>query len=260
MKLTIGELQEVETEIVKEISEICKKNNIDYFLHCGSALGAIRHGGPIPWDTDVDIIVPYNQYETIISTLRRELSDKFYVDYYDENIDYPALFARIGVKGYSSHVLHVDIFKLVGIPSDIKQRDKFIKKAQLYRNLYLPQKRTEKYFGKTSSLLRKTIGLAQKIILFPFSVNVLREKFERMCGIIPYEQAEYVTNLNGHYGTKNIVPKSYYGKGVYVNYSGIDVKIPEQYEIYLRHYYGDYMTLPNENNRKVKDYYTIIKQ
>jgi len=259
MKLTISELQNIETEIVKELAEICKRNNIDYFLHCGSALGAIRHKGPIPWDTDVDVIVPYNQYEAVISALRKELSDKFYVDYYDENKDYPLLFARIGLKGYSTHILHVDIFKLVGISADIQQQEKLLKQAQLCRNLYRPKKKKQEYFGKIAFPYNVILFL-QKIVLSPFSTKTLVRRFEKLCSIVPFEEAEYVTNLNGHYGAKNIIRKSYYGKGTFANYGGIEVKIPEKYDPYLRHYYGDYMRLPDADKRKVKDYYQIIEK
>lgn len=258
MKLTINELQAIETEIVKEVADICKRNNIDYFLHCGSALGAIRHGGTIPWDTDVDVIVPYNQYEAIINVLRSELSDKFYVDYYDNNKDYPALFARVGLKGYTTKILHIDIFKLVGISSDINQQRKFTKKARLYRNLYLPQKVKEKYYGKITFQYRVVVTL-MKLVLYPISTKKLIKKFEKLCNLFPFEHTEFVTNPSGHYGVKNILPKSYYGKGTYVNYAGVEVKIPEQYDAYLRHYYGNYMQLPPENKRKVKDCYDIIE-
>lgn len=87
----------------------------------------------------------------------------------------------------------------------------------------------------------------------------IRKEFDNLCNLYPYNEAIYVTNPSGHYGVKNIIPKSYYGKGFVVNYSGVEVKIPEQYDAYLRNYYGDYMQLPPEDKRKVKDWYDIIK-
>lgn len=148
MKLTISKIQTIETEIVRDISEICKRNAIDYFLHCGSALGAIRHGGPIPWDTDVDVIVPYNQYEIVINILRNELLDKFYVDYYDENKSYPALFVRVGLKGYSTDILHVDIFRLIGTSKVKKEQVRLDRKGRFLKKIHNLKIANEKYKGK----------------------------------------------------------------------------------------------------------------
>lgn len=258
MNLTIEELQAIETEIVKEVALICKRNNIDYFLHCGSVLGAIRHGGPIPWDTDVDMIIPYNQYDNFIDSIREELSDKFYVDYYDVNNIYPALFARIGLKGYSTKVLHVDLFKLVGVSPISEEQKQYTKKSKLFRDLYFPKKQTEKYYGKTS-FKRKLYYRILKILLLPFSDKWIIKKFENHCNLIPFKDAEFVTNPSGHYGMKNILPKAYYGKGKYVQYADFEVRIPEKYHEYLINYYGDYMSLPPKEERRVKENYKIIK-
>lgn len=258
MKLTINELQVIETEIVKEIAEICKRNNIDYFLHCGSALGAIRHGGPIPWDSDVDIIVPYNQYEKFIMTMKKELSEKFYLDYYDTNTFFTPMFPRIGLKGYSTAILHVDIFRLIGTSKVKKEQLHLTKKASFLSKIHYLKIAKEKYRGKIKNIKKISLFI-YRILLSPISLMRIREEFNSLCNLYPYNKATYVTNPGGHYGVKNIVPKSYYGKGTYVSYAGIEAKIPEQYDVYLQHYYGDYMQLPPENERKVRDYYDIIE-
>ena len=117
LKLTLKEIQEVETEMVREISRICKEHKIPYFLHCGSALGAVRHHGPIPWDSDVDVIVPYHRCRDFCDAMRRNLPEKFCLYFHDTDPHYVALFPRIGLAGYSSKIMHVDVFRLIGISS-----------------------------------------------------------------------------------------------------------------------------------------------
>lgn len=258
MDLTIEELQNFETEIVKEIASICKKNNLDYFLHCGSALGAIRHGGPIPWDTDVDIIVPYNQYEKLISTLRSELSEKFYLDYYDNNKYYTPLFARVGLKGYSTDILHVDIFRLIGTSSNKSDQIKQARKFKKLHKIYFLKIVNKNYKGQYS-FKTKLYYTFFKLLYLRFSLKKIRQTYDALCDEYNFEKADYVTNPAGHYGMKNIMPKSYYGKGIYVKYAGFEVKIPEMYDSYLKQYYGDYMKLPPENHRKIKYSYKITK-
>ena len=79
MKLSLQELQDLETEMLKVVAEICERHNIDYYLAYGTALGAVRHQGPIPWDNDADIALPNYQLDCFIEVMNRELPDKFYL-------------------------------------------------------------------------------------------------------------------------------------------------------------------------------------
>src|SRR5690554_3534688 len=133
MKLTLKELQGLETEMLKEVAEICEKHHIDYFLAYGSLLGAIRHNGPIPWDTDVDIVIPFAQLALFLKVVREELSDKFYVDFHDTNKNYLRFFPRIGMSGYESRQLHLDVFLITGAPKH-KEEQKILKDKANYRS------------------------------------------------------------------------------------------------------------------------------
>ena len=70
-EITQTEQKEILLDMLKYIDEICRKNNIKYFLYGGTLIGAIRHKGFIPWDDDVDICVPYNEYRKLITILKQ---------------------------------------------------------------------------------------------------------------------------------------------------------------------------------------------
>lgn len=258
MILTIKEVQAIEIEMLKEVSEICERFHITYFLAYGSVLGAIRHNGPIPWDSDVDIIVPYNQFDKFIAIVREQLPRKFYLDYYDTNKFYPALFPRIGLRGYSTKELHIDVFKLTGIPSDKKEQLHFRKRSRFYRNIFLPKNTFKEYFGNLG-LKRRIYLLFIRILLFPIPKKYIIQRFEKHCSKYPYERSEYVANANGGYGMKEIVQKSFYGEGILCKYANINVKIPENYDTYLIHFYNNYMQFPPEDKRRVKAEYRILE-
>lgn len=259
MKVSIDELHALETEMLKEVAEICDKHSIDYYMAYGGVIGAVRHRGPIPWDPDVDILIPNHQFHQFIEVMRKELPDKFYVDYHDINPKYPALFPRVGLKGYSSKRLHIDVFRLVGAPKEKELQETHRKRARFLRTVFLYKNTYTSYFGKIP-WKRRLYRTAMKIIYLPVSNRWIIRQFEKISNKYPYEDAETVFNVNGGYGNKELLPKSYYGEGVLLAYDGLEIKVPAQYEAYLTHFYGDYMQLPPENQRKIIPTFEIIEQ
>ena len=128
MKREIGvvEIQQLEIEILKVINLLATKHKISYHLSYGSLLGAIRHGGPIPWDTDTDIAVPYPELERFIKVMKKHLPEKFVLEDQRYTPGYNKLFPRIGLAGVSTDILHVDIFYWIGLPSKPSKQKQFV--------------------------------------------------------------------------------------------------------------------------------------
>ena len=118
------------SEMLKTVAEICEKNNIRWYMAYGSTLGAIRHGGPIPWDYDIDIYVPECDLDTFLSAMKRELPSKYWVDYREGRGPYRA-FPRIGLTGYETEILHIDVYRLGGLPDDPKKLKLFTRYSRL---------------------------------------------------------------------------------------------------------------------------------
>ena len=137
---TLHRLHNVELEIMDEIHRICTKNNISYFLDSGSALGAIRHGGFIPWDDDMDIGLLREDYNRFIEIAKKELSDGFALQTFQNDANYYKLSAKIHKIGtfypeedaedYKYQCIFVDVFPFDFAPDDIK---KCLKKIKLHR-------------------------------------------------------------------------------------------------------------------------------
>nr|WP_299037591.1 LicD family protein [uncultured Psychrobacter sp.] len=256
MKLTIEELQKLETEMLREVSSICKNNDISYFIAYGTGIGAIRHQGPIPWDADADIIVPYKQLESFISTVRENISDKFFLDFHDINPYYTATFPRIGLKGYSSVALHLDVFIACGIPKNKEEQTVFFDKSKKLCKIHYYKTASEKYRGKLSKKHKVKI-LLYRMRYIATSLESIRKKFYYMCNENNYEDSEYITNPSGGYGYKEIIPKAYLGAGKPMNYAGFFVNAPEKTDLYLEHFYGNYLSFPHESDREIKSVYNI---
>lgn len=258
MKLTLRELQDLETEMLKEVAEICEKHNIDYFLAYGSLLGAIRHKGPIPWDTDADIVIPFAQLALFLKVVREELSDKFYVDFYDTNKNYLRFFPRIGMSGYDSKKLHLDVFLITGAPNH-KEDQKVLKDKANYLSYILRYKNVKEggfAFHKISLKAKLVIYIRTFFMLFVPKRKLIR-KFEKLCLQYPYESSVTTVNISGDYYMKEFIPKKFYGKGVLKNYDGLQIRVPELYHEYLQHFYDDYMEFPPVEERVTDEYYYI---
>ena len=123
----LRKVQLLELEIAKEIKRICEKNNIKYFMLWGSLLGAVRHGGFIPWDDDMDFGMLRNDYEKFLSVCKKELDSQFFLQTWDTDLDYPFAYAKVRLKGthfvekfsensQMNNGIFVDIFPLDNVP------------------------------------------------------------------------------------------------------------------------------------------------
>ena len=243
MELTIGEVQEIVKDILRNTIEICDKNNITYYAQAGTVLGAIRHKGMIPWDHDADLVVPNNEINRFAEVLSRELPEKYYVDFPTVRSGSKRSFPRIGLKGYSTDDLHIDIFRLIGLPDERNKQEAHLLSVKPYERAIkmlrvFDIKRVIK--SKDYKLILSKLGLSKKNIDYYIGVH------NELCDKIPYDEANYVANPSGKYGTKNIFKKEIYGEGKIVNFEDFKIRIPSEYDFYLKQYYNDYMKTPSK--------------
>lgn len=124
--------QDIAFNIICEFDSICRRNDIQYFLAYGTLLGAVRDGGQIPWDYDIDVMVKIHDREKLIEVLKKELGPDYYYAYLDNTPRYPAYCLRVCKKGHHFNAIHVDVFFLIGCPNEENERIDFLKKRKKY--------------------------------------------------------------------------------------------------------------------------------
>ena len=234
--------------MLKETIAILNRHDIPFYMCCGSVLGAIRHKGPIPWDTDMDILIPLPLLEKARNALEAELSDRFCIDDLRNNKGYKNLFPRVALPHTSSDTIHIDLFPLMGLPDDPDEQLKICKQLAKRQNVFIKYKHFRSNIVHLTPV-KAVIGRMVEIFCSPFSKKALTKQYYRILERYPYDEAKYVMNACGHYGAKNIFEKTVFGTPEWKEYCDFTVPLPAQWDFYLKRYYKDYMSLPPEQER-----------
>lgn len=253
-------LQLTQLEIMDEIHKICVENNIVYYIIGGTALGAVRHEGFIPWDLDIDIAMRRSEYDRFKEICKIQLDSRFiYRDYTNShNYDHPH--ALVCIKNtilenrfdkfnteQENFGIYLDIFPLDNAPTDeklkMKQKNKLIKISTLKR--YKVGKCYNNYLLKR--LMKKVVSAA----IFWSSVDKLNAKQDKCMRLYNEKETDFVCSMASHYPyEKQYMPKDIYGKPQLVDFEGRQYYAPQKLEEYLTRIYKDYMKLPPKEEQK----------
>ena len=262
--ITQTEQKEILFEMLKYVDEICKKNNIKYFLSGGTLIGAIRHKGFIPWDDDIDICVPYNDYRKLITILKQD--NKYNVHNLYDDEDYYYFFTKLTDKrtiliedNYNrikDMGVFLDIFPFFHLPDSIEEYKKLYKKIKKLEKQYFRFYGYEKYYYNKS----KIKSIIKAIIFFP--QFLLKRKYKKNRQIL-LDLIEKNDIVQSNYIGNSIPPNSYilrftkeiFAEMVDAEFEGIKVCVPAGYKEYLTQIYGDYMQLPPENQRVTQHHF-----
>ena len=262
----LRKLQLCELEILKDFINICKEHNLTYFGFAGTAIGAIRHGGFIPWDDDIDVGILRKDYNTLKEIIKKDYSDKYTFVDAEEFDDYCVMNAHIvlnGTKFTETCAKHskfpqgifLDIFPFDNAPKDEKEREKHIKKSWILSKVLIlrhtpfpviPFKKGIKKFLCHSA----TATIWFFMNLFGLSHKKLHNMVLKHCTKYQGEDTEYIYYSCSASMQGTVFHKDDFYPLKQISYEGIMLDFPKSVEKGLNRVYGDFMKLPPEEKRR----------
>lgn len=255
-------LQHVEYQMLVHFVDVCEKLDLQYYLVCGTALGAVKYQGFIPWDDDVDVAMPRVDYEVFCREAQSLLPDGIFVQNYRTDPCFPAIYTKLrnsnttyieksSAKLPINHGIYIDVFPLDGYPKGwIAQKWLGVRKLS-YKLLLMTS-----FEGKYSFKVQILMKIFRSLHVHKYSQNIAAA-YDRMISNYSTEESDIWCNHGNWQGMLDYTPREYFGKGAGAVFEGLPVQIPEKAQEYLLRKYGDYTLDLPEDERVGHHYYEV---
>ena len=263
---TLRRVQLMELDILKDFLDLCSRHSLRCFGIAGTGIGALRHRGFIPWDDDIDVALPRDDYERFLLLAKSELSEKYQILNFEENENYPLMTTRMMVRGTEfreyalkdidcSFGIFLDIYAFDNIPDDKhlfrkQARDAFIwSKLLILRSIPFPVLAFGGAKKKAVHAICACVHCALVLFRVPksFLYKKCYEASTRYRWMNDSKALDYLCDTNAY---MNIINRIDVFPVKYLEFEGVEVPFPNNLHDYLTGMYGDYMTLPPIEERK----------
>lgn len=257
-EISLEELKKIELSLLQSIDKICKEEKLRYSLGYGTLLGAVRHKGFIPWDDDIDIVMPRPDYNKLISYCKRnrvsfDLISIETADWYG----YP--FAKVCARetviqeketDFDNKMgIYVDIFPIDGAGNSISHAKKIYLTTKFFKYLVFAAHWKTYFRSKTHKIYYEPIRILFFLISRGIRPESIIRKIDKKYARYSFDDSMYAESVYSPYGVRDIMKTEIFKQYIDIEFEGVTVKAFKNYSQYLSSLYGDYMSLPPLDKR-----------
>ena len=271
-QLKLEDTQKISADILDVVASICENQGFRYFLIYGTLIGAVRHQGFIPWDDDLDIMMPRPDYDKLLSYLYEHTDEYPNLRVFNHDVckEYPYMITRISDDRYVIEMdnedyygmgVFIDIYPFDGLGDTPEEALQYGLKGDRLSSLCYQATRKHFAIETTTSTIRKVIKFPAFLFSKVCGKDWFQNKLESLARVKEYDSSEYVgcvVWLSG--GMRDIFPRAWFDESIMAQFGEHQFRIPKNYDEILRHVYGDYMMLPPENERIGHHYYKVFEK
>lgn len=255
-ELSLQELKEIEFNLLKVFDAFCKENNIRYFLAYGTLLGAIRYKKFIPWDDDVDLLIPREDYDRMITLFKDDERYRLFAFEKDQNYLFPFaklcdMTTRKDEFGYENGMalgVDIDLFPLDAWDDDLEKAKK--EAARIGKSMF--------YLGLSKLKKADSVNPLKRAVKTGLMIwckmlggkHFIREIQKETCKAGQKGNAYVGAKSWCVYGAKGIIPAEAFSEAVDIEFEGETFPAPVGYDTYLTCLYGDYLPEPPKEKQK----------
>lgn len=264
-ELTLKRVQQCEISILKDFITVCKEYDLTYFAMAGTAIGALRHQGFIPWDDDIDVCLPRKDYEKLLSVFEEKYSDKYIIGNAEHMENYPLMTTRIMMRGTKfveeslKNVkcelgIFLDVYPFDNVSDDEKKFKRqaweawFWSKILILRHIAFP---VLPFRGIKGKLAYAICAIAHGVLVI---LNIPPRWIYKRCkkascryNHIETKRLAYFCDTSPYI---NMINKDESYPLIELDFEDVKMKFPKNLHEILTFVYGDYMQLPPVEKRK----------
>jgi len=255
----------VELDLLNEFSMVCKKHNLTWYIAFGSLIGTIRHKGFIPWDNDIDVLMPRTDYRKLCEIAKQEFIYPYFLhNPQSEEGRRFSIYAKLCNSKTTGAIeeyylqgvnagLSIDIFILDDIPDNNRERNNIYKKGEIFNHcsrFLSPYKLRYKGLKFIYNIIWK---LYWTIVLRKANGDILYQKLDETYGSTIGKGYNHV-GMWFNMGDKTIWERKWFESATLMPFEMLHVPVPVGYDMILRKQYGDYLQFPPIEQRATHDY------
>lgn len=258
-------LQSTILDIYREVSRICDENDIRYFAIGGTAIGTARHQGFIPWDDDLDIAVPIEDFERLKSLLSSELPGYYRYVCGEGSPHYTSFLVKIDdvrTTQIQADVVEwpdrytgawLDIMPMSGVPSGHVRQRLYSAAIKLLLSLNVKARTPCKVHKGLAGLRDLVLCLFARVISSIFGLNCFENWWERLLRAHRFDCSDYTGYTWSNALSKLIFPRDWFSDYVLMPFEDTRIRMPVGWREYLTQQFGDYMQLPPPEKRETHE-------